>query len=247
MEKLIFNNQIQSFIMKNKLFILFSFISLNIFAGGGSGGSLFPFQTTMSGTKPAGYPCTEWATGAGPAGPLTGAATNCNPGTCSPNWTNTYWERYVFKNTDLNPACYTISFAGTGGCNIVYAQLGTAAHSSALNWCPTTSGMFSPGVVCIGAGLSFAMTVPGCSEFAVVLYNNNGARGNYAVNVTKGGAPTSSVACSGTECIKTLTLGGSPVPTMTQWGLFLFGLIVLTLGVVAVFNMSRKSSNETAR
>ncbi len=55
------------------------------------------------------------------------------------------------------------------------------------------------------------------------------------------------VGCSGAECIKTLTIGGTQVPTMTQWGLFLFGLIVLTLGVVAVFNMSRKSSNETAR
>lgn len=37
-----------------------------------------------------------------------------------------------------------------------------------------------------------------------------------------------------------LDLGGSPVPTMTQWGLFLFGLIVLTLGVVSIYNFSRK-------
>jgi len=39
-----------------------------------------------------------------------------------------------------------------------------------------------------------------------------------------------------------LTLGGNPVPTMTQWGLFLFGLVLLTLAVVTVYNFSRKSA-----
>ncbi len=34
---------------------------------------------------------------------------------------------------------------------------------------------------------------------------------------------------------------GNGVPTMTQWGLFLFGLIVLTLGVVSIYNFSRKT------
>ncbi|MBK6354189.1 MAG: hypothetical protein IPF46_12535 [Saprospiraceae bacterium] len=38
-----------------------------------------------------------------------------------------------------------------------------------------------------------------------------------------------------------LTLGGTPVPTMTQWGLFLFGLVLLTLAVVTVYNFSRKN------
>jgi hypothetical protein len=33
-------------------------------------------------------------------------------------------------------------------------------------------------------------------------------------------------------------IGGTPVPTMTEWGLFLFGLILLTLGVVTMYNMS---------
>lgn len=37
-----------------------------------------------------------------------------------------------------------------------------------------------------------------------------------------------------------LDLGGTPVPTMTQWGLFLFGLIILTLGVVSIYNFSRR-------
>lgn len=34
---------------------------------------------------------------------------------------------------------------------------------------------------------------------------------------------------------------GTSVPTMTQWGLFLFGLIVLTIGVVAVYNVYTRS------
>lgn len=39
-----------------------------------------------------------------------------------------------------------------------------------------------------------------------------------------------------------LTLGGNPVPTMTQWGLFLFGLVVVTLGIVTVYNISRRKA-----
>ena len=33
---------------------------------------------------------------------------------------------------------------------------------------------------------------------------------------------------------------GTGVPTMTQWGLFIFGLVVLTLGVVALYNYQHK-------
>jgi hypothetical protein len=45
-------------------------------------------------------------------------------------------------------------------------------------------------------------------------------------------------------CIEKVTIGGTPVPTMTQWGLFLFGLIVLTLGVVTIYNMSTSRAAE---
>lgn len=38
--------------------------------------------------------------------------------------------------------------------------------------------------------------------------------------------------------IKKPLSGGTSVPTMTQWGLFLFGLIVLTMGVVYIYNLS---------
>ncbi len=34
---------------------------------------------------------------------------------------------------------------------------------------------------------------------------------------------------------------GTGVPTMTQWGLFIFGLVILTLGVVALYNYQTKS------
>lgn len=43
------------------------------------------------------------------------------------------------------------------------------------------------------------------------------------------------------EVLKPLN-NGTSVPTMTQWGLFLFGLIVLTLGVVYVYNLSVSSA-----
>lgn len=39
-----------------------------------------------------------------------------------------------------------------------------------------------------------------------------------------------------------LTLGGNPVPTMTQWGLFLFGLVIVTLGIVTVYNVTRRKA-----
>ncbi len=39
-----------------------------------------------------------------------------------------------------------------------------------------------------------------------------------------------------------LILGGNPVPTMTQWGLFLFGLVIVTLGIVTVYNVTRRKA-----
>ncbi len=39
---------------------------------------------------------------------------------------------------------------------------------------------------------------------------------------------------------------GTGVPTMTQWGLFIFGLVVLTLGVVALYNYQRKPGQESS-
>lgn len=47
------------------------------------------------------------------------------------------------------------------------------------------------------------------------------------------------------ERLKPLS-GGTSVPTMTQWGIFLFGLIVLTLGVVAVYNVSTRTEEVNA-
>ncbi|MEO6190352.1 MAG: hypothetical protein ABIO44_08285 [Saprospiraceae bacterium] len=39
-----------------------------------------------------------------------------------------------------------------------------------------------------------------------------------------------------------LRLDPNSVPTMTQWGLFLFGLVLVTLGIVTVYNISRKKA-----
>jgi len=39
-----------------------------------------------------------------------------------------------------------------------------------------------------------------------------------------------------------LRLDPNSVPTMTQWGLFLFGLVLVTLGIVTVYNISRRKA-----
>lgn len=58
------------------------------------------------------------------------------------------------------------------------------------------------------------------------------AAGNIRMNILD---YLKNVALDG-ERLKPLS-GGTSVPTMTQWGIFLFGLIVLTFGVVAVYNV----------
>jgi len=61
-----------------------------------------------------------------------------------------------------------------------------------------------------------------------------GAGGHYVIDDLVVGA-------IGGDVLKPLN-NGTSVPTMTQWGLFLFGLIVLTLGVVYVYNLSVSSA-----
>ncbi|MBK8736601.1 MAG: hypothetical protein IPL98_12160 [Saprospiraceae bacterium] len=242
--------------MKNLLSIIaFVVLYSNLFAGGG-GGSMFPIFTGMNATRPS-YPCNSgWTSSTACAAscgvPLTTAASACPAGTCTnPGYFSAYYETFVFKNTDLNPQCITINWAAVtnAGCDISFAYVG---NGPVLFWTPTAAPCYPAGTMgsygpaCVSTGATYSLEVPGCTDFTVFIGNNNGGRGSFNLRLTKGGGEAN-VGCSGAECIKTLTIGGTQVPTMTQWGLFLFGLIVLTLGVVAVFNMSRKSSNETAR
>ncbi|MBK7225798.1 MAG: hypothetical protein WAS56_01080 [Saprospiraceae bacterium] len=177
-----------------------------------------------------------------------GVAATCPTKACpTPGLAGTFnYDEYHFKNTSSFPICLTVNFT-TGAC-------GTNVHSMVylgdFNPALLTNTDCGPGFLGdIGSSTTqpYSVEIPACTDFSIV--NNNTASAStcsYSFRLTSATA-NAQVACAGTECIKTLTLGGSPVPTMTQWGLFLFGLIVLTLGVVAVFNMSRRSSNETAR
>lgn len=217
----------------------------------GGGTSIFPIFTTMNGMKPATYPCDTFKTGAlvGQTGvPLTTGGSACPGGTCTnPGYFALYWETYQFKNTLLAPQCVKVNWTSTapGGCNITFAYLGTGPL---LLWTPTppqpcyTDNMGSPGPVCMPASVSYMIEIPACSVFTVFLANNGGARGQFSLNITTPTNGLAAVDCIGTPCIKHLDIGGTPVPTMTQWGLFLFGLILLTLASTALYNYTRRAA-----
>jgi len=244
--------------MKNLLsiFVLALIFSAKVFAGGGAT-SIFPIFSPMNGTQPVKYPCaTGWTTGSVPTstgipGPL--AVSACPGVPCqNPGFFALYYERYTFKNTLLTPQCITVAWTAVspGTCSVSNAFTSTEAFvfwtaANAPCYAPTTV-MGGSGSACATTSMTYSLEVPPCSDFTVVYATGQANRGTWNLSL-RNGSEDATVGCSGAECIKTLTIGGTQVPTMTQWGLFLFGLIVLTLGVVAVFNMSRKSSNETAR
>ena len=244
--------------MKKLLSIILTVIvSVNlVLAGGGGGGSIFPITTGMTGSNPAKYPCADpgWKTAmlTGQTGvPLTTGASACPTGGCTnPGYFAPYYETFAFKNTLLTPQCIKVVWtaAAAAGCNITFTYMGTGP---VLLWTPTgapcyTDNMGSPGPVCMGTNVSYGVEVPACSDFTVFLGNNNGARNTFNLDIQNATGGQASIGCVGAECLKVLTLGGTPVPTMTQWGLFLFGLILITLGVVTVYNMSRRNANETS-
>ncbi len=92
---------------------------------------------------------------------------------------------------------------------------------------------------------SFSVEIEGCRNFSVVWGNNFGVNNcTYSFNISPD--PLLDLRCASEQvaCIEKVTIGGNPTPTMTQWGLFLFGLIILTLGVVTIYNMSTSQVTE---
>ncbi len=237
--------------MKNLLVIIVSVLSVTAVLANKGGGSIFPIFTAMDGKKPTAYPCDTFKSGmlTGQTGvPLTTGASACPAGSCTnPGYFAPYWETYQFKNTLLQKQCLRISWTAVvaGGCNISFAYLGTGPI---LLWTPAGAPCYppgtmgSPGAVCLGGGASFQLEIPDCSPFTVFLANNNGARGQYNMNITQSNGDPAAIGCLNAECKKLLTVGGTPVPTMTQWGLFLFGLIILTFASVALYNFTQRAS-----
>lgn len=143
------------------------------------------------------------------------------------------WISYTFQNLQNQDQCIEIQH-NTGTC--------TFPHSLAI-----LGDEYIPGPHCAGAyqflgdvgssvSQSYFVEVPASELFTIVLQEVSPA-GNCEVGFTIIG----DVGCAGGEILKPLS-GGTSVPTMTQWGLFLFGLIIVTLGVVYIYNMSTSTS-----
>ncbi|MBK8486061.1 MAG: hypothetical protein IPO86_13345 [Saprospiraceae bacterium] len=215
--------------------------------GGGGGGIQFPMRSAFNQAKPAAYPCATGFQTFATNTNIVGANGNGLRGTCpSPNnCTSTFAgraEALRFKNTALEPACVTIKT--------------TVVTTNAQQLCFSVDAPYTANMTCAGsAGRNFNDTggffawfldnydknVPACTDFDIVYWGFNGASSAYDLTVTNTTAP-GLIACSGAECKKLLTIGGTPVPTMTQWGLFLFGLIILTFASVALYNFTQRAS-----
>ncbi len=236
--------------MKNLSLIIIALVatSVSAFAAGGVGGIKFPINSLFNGTKPADYTCAIYRTSTTPSN-LVGAMGFGSRGTCvSPNpCTNSNsfggggYEMFVFKNTALTSSCMNIrTTVGVPFCQIltfsvngVYVPNSTCAQNTGFN---DTGGFFA------WFEDDFEKEVPACSDFSVITWNF-GARCSYQLTVTNLTSP-GLINCTGAECKKLITIGGTPVPTMTQWGLFLFGLILLTFASVAVYNVAQREAKK---
>lgn len=235
-----------------KLAILFILFSTGVVFAGGGGGSIFPIRTAMNGMKPAAYNCDTFKSGGftGQTGvPLTTGASSCPGGACTnPGYFAPYWETYQFQNLLLAPQCIRINWtaAAVANCNITFAYTGTGPI---LLWTPAGApcysapiNMGSPGAVCMGTNTNYSLEIPECGSFTIFLANNNGARNTFDLSIFNAAGDPAAVGCLGSECKKLLTIGGTPVPTMTQWGLFIFGLLILTFASVAIYNFAQRST-----
>jgi hypothetical protein len=237
--------------MKKLSFSILAVIAVSVAAfanSGGGSGITFPFRSSFNQAKPSGYPCATGYQSFAPTNTnIVGANGFGNRGTCpSPNnCTSTFAgraEALKFKNTALVPACVTIKTS--------------VVTTNAQMLCFSVDGTYSANLTCAGAaGRNFNDTggffawfldnydknVPACTDFDVVIWGFNGANSAMNITLTNTTAP-GLIACSNAECKKLLTIGGTPVPTMTQWGLFLFGLIILTFASVALYNFTQRAS-----
>ncbi|MDX1683735.1 MAG: hypothetical protein R3275_00790 [Saprospiraceae bacterium] len=173
-----------------------------------------------------------------------GAPSSCPSKACPGGFpeVDAAWEEFHFRNIVSIPTCITVNVNG-GGCQTFFDVHG---HIQTENYEPPTN----PGDFCTmnpsflgdqgGSGTnSFSVEVEGCETFYLVFTNTFNGVNNCDFSFTIAPDPTLDLRCGDeTMCIEKVIIGGTPVPTMTQWGLFLFGLIVLTLGVVTIYNMS---------
>lgn len=140
---------------------------------------------------------------------------------------------YTFQNLLNQDQCITVNH-NIGTCTVPhgFAILGDTFDPTA----PFCNNNTFLGDVGSSVSQPYSFEVP-AQEFFTIIIQEVSAPRNCQVGFTIEG----DVGCAGGEVLKPLN-NGTSVPTMTQWGLFLFGLIVLTLGVVYVYNMSVRTS-----
>lgn len=157
------------------------------------------------------------------------------------------YNTFYVKNIVNIPACITLNFV-TGSCGIntgfwivdgVYVP---SAPGSGTDPCTTNTLIQSSTT---GGTTTVSFEPAGCTAFSMNFHNGTQPSQQCTYSWSIDPDPLLDLRCGDeTMCIQKVTIGGTPVPTMTEWGLFLFGLILLTLGVVTIYNMSVARSAE---
>jgi len=174
-----------------------------------------------------------------------GVVSACPGKACTGNFGNgTFLYDYMrFKNIVNLPVCVTVDF-NTGACAFnVHSWAQYSPFTPPGDLCLDNPGWLGD----IGSSVTqpYSFEVDGCTPFSVVQGTNfNNTPCGYSFTIVPD--PLLDLRCENDTavCVEKVKIGGTPVPTMTQWGLFLFGLIVLTLGVVTIYNMSTRSATE---
>lgn len=155
--------------------------------------------------------------------------------------TDPLYNTYYLKNIVGTDVCITLNVI-TGSCGlntgfwVVDGEYVPSPAGSGIDPCTNNTIIQSTN---IGGTSSVGFEVVGCAPFSINFHNGFApfTACTYSWNIDPD--PLLDLRCGDeTMCIQKLQLGGTPVPTMTEWGLFLFGLILLTLGVVTIYNMS---------
>jgi len=159
-----------------------------------------------------------------------------------------FYNTYEFKNIVNIQTCVTLNFV-TGSCGI-----NTGGWMVDGVYTPTPVGMTTDPCsqntllqsTTVGGTSSVSFAPEGCTLFSVNYHNGTQPAVNCTYSFFFDPDPLLDLRCANdpAACIEKVKIGGTPVPTMTQWGLFLFGLIVLTLGVVTIYNMSTSRATE---
>jgi hypothetical protein len=151
------------------------------------------------------------------------------------------YNTFSFKNIVNLDVCLEFNFI-TRGCGfntgfwIVEGDFIPSPPGSGTDPCTNNTVLTSS---TFGGTTTSSFVVEGCQSFSVNAHNGTQPSQACTYSFNFSPDPVLDLRCGDEPmCIEKVIIGGTPVPTMTEWGLFLFGLILLTLGVVTMYNMS---------